>query len=513
MITGTQDFIRQWSQVHPEHIALAHPSQGQKLSYRQLNQRADQGARALAELGVQKGDRVIILARNCIAQFELIFACWRLGATYTPLNWRLAGEELAEIAEHCQARLLVFDALSFDLAQSISQRVEIKQLCLDTHNLTTSEEIMGYEALLAKHEAVLDQDIEALISQTHEAETIAMMLYTSGTTGRPKGVMLPHRQIFWNAVNTVFACDLSPQDRSLAFLPMFHTGGLNCLATPSLYRGGQVVLMDAFDPKQALEIMQAQKITAVVAVPAMYQMLLDAGMDAFDLRSLRTLLCGGAPLPDSLLDAWLERGFAFRQGFGMTEIGPNCFSLPSHKVDEKRGSIGQVVLHAEAKIIDESGETLGVGEVGELCLGGPIISAGYFNDAEATAKSYVNGWLRTGDLARYDDEGFFYISGRKKEMYISGGENVYPAEIENVLLLHPQVNEATVVGVADERWGEVGLAAIVPVKGVELSDTDLKSWCQERLARFKIPKHFRYLSELPRNASAKVIKAQIKELL
>jgi len=325
--------------------------------------------------------------------------------------------------------------------------------------------------------------------------------------------MLPHRQVLWNAINTVYACDLSPEDRALAFLPLFHTGGLNCLATPTLYRGGRVVLMDAFDPAVALDLIESREITAVVAVPAMYQALLDQGLDGRSLKALRTILCGGAPCPEGLLEAWMSRGFHFRQGFGMTEVGPNCFSLPPWRLEDKRGSVGQPVLHCEALIVDSGGRPLGPGEVGELWLGGPILSAGYLMNPDATSASYEGGWLKTGDLARYDEEGFFYVAGRKKEMFISGGENVYPAEIENLLLNAEFVAEAAVVGVPDERWGEVGLAVVVLREGVEMTPEELRGWCRSRLAGFKTPKHIRLIDALPRNASGKPLKGQLKELL
>jgi fatty-acyl-CoA synthase len=321
-------------------------------------------------------------------------------------------------------------------------------------------------------------------------------------------VILPHRQLFWNAVNTVWATDLGPDDRVLACLPLFHTGGLNCLATPTLYRGGTVLLMEAFDAGLALQVAESQRATMLVAVPTMYQMLLDAGLDRYDLSALKTILCGGAPCPEPLFDAWLDRGFNFRQGFGMTEVGPNCFSLPAWMTRRKRGSVGQVVLHGDARIVDELGQPVGPGEVGELCLSGPHVCAGYWNDAEATSAVLRDGWFHTGDLARADDDGFFYVAGRKKDMFISGGENVYPAEIENALLGHPGVAEVAVVGVPDPRWGEVGLAVIVGRAGLELEA--LQAHCHAHLARFKVPKRFELVDALPRNASGKVLKAAVR---
>jgi fatty-acyl-CoA synthase len=319
--------------------------------------------------------------------------------------------------------------------------------------------------------------------------------------------MLPHRQLFWNAVNTVWACDLGPEDRALAFLPLFHTGGLNCLATPTLYRGGTVVLMESFDPERALEVIEQNRITATVAVPTMYRMLADAGLDGRDLSSLHTLLCGGAPCPDRLLDTYLDRGLCFRQGFGMTEVGPNCFSLPPWMVGRLRGSVGQPVLHGDARIVDDDGDEVAVDEVGELCLTGPHMCNGYWQDPEATQATMRDGWMHTGDYARRDEEGWFYIAGRKKEMFISGGGNVYPAEVENMLLDCPGVDQVAVVAVPDSRWGEVGLSVVVGEAEVDA----VRSFCADRLARFKVPKRVVRVDDLPRNASGKVLKPVLRE--
>jgi len=514
--TGAQDPLRQWARVRPLQVAIEHPTAGRSLTYRELDERVTALASLLSERGVGAEQRVAVLARSRVELFELMFACVRLGAVFTPLNWRLAARELAEIVAHCEPSLLVFDdesaALTAEVMSSLAPSRATRPLSLDERGPE------GYNALVAQALEVLShlsptERAQLPSAQARPAESIAMILYTSGTTGRPKGVMIPHRQLLWNAINTVYACDLGPEDKALAFLPLFHTGGLNCLATPTLYRGGCVVLMDAFDPRAALDLIESRGISAIVAVPAMYQALLDEGLDARSLGSLRTILCGGAPCSEALLEAWLSRGFHFRQGFGMTEIGPNCFSLPAWRLEDKRGSVGQPVLHCEAIIVNSEGEPLGPGEIGELWLGGPILSAGYLFNEEATRASYSEGWLKTGDLARYDEEGFFYVAGRKKEMFISGGENVYPAEVENLLLSADFIAEAAVVGVPDERWGEVGLAALVLRPGVEMSPEALRAWCRERLAGFKTPKHIRLLEALPRNASGKPLKAELVKLL
>lgn len=490
MITGAADWVAQWARTSPWRVALHEVERDRRLRYGELDARAWRLANALAAMGVEPGDRVALLARNGLETFELLVACLRLGAVFTPLNWRLAAAEVGDIVDRCAPRCLLYDADSGALAQAVlSSRPALRSLSLGA----------PYEALLA-------ESSERAGETSHDGETLAMLLYTSGTTGRPKGVMLPHRQLFWNAVNTVWACDTGPEDRVLAFLPLFHTGGLNCLATPTLYRGGTVVLMQGFDPARALRVIEEQRITATVAVPTMYQMLFDAGLDKHDTSSLKTLLCGGAPCPDRLLDAYLDRGLCFRQGFGMTEVGPNCFSLPPWMVGRLRGSVGQPVLHGAARVVDEAGRVLPPGETGELCLSGPHVCRGYWGDPEATGQAIRDGWMHTGDYARSDEQGFFYVAGRKKDMFISGGENVYPAEIERVVLDFPGVLEAAVVAVPDARWGEVGLAAVV-------GDVDLdalRAFCAGRLARFKVPKRLERVDALPRNASGKVVKPTLR---
>ncbi len=488
MLTGHADFVRRWARTAPWRVALRDAATGEVRTYAELDARGWQWARTLEAAGVGFGDRVALLARNRLEIFEILVACLRLGAVFTPLNWRLAVAELADIAADCTPRVLVCDGIEAERAAAVAERCP---------GLT----LLRLDAPPGGSDRATPVE--------HPAEALAMLLYTSGTTGKPKGVMIPHRQVFWNNINTLYACDLGLDDRVLAFLPLFHTGGLNCLALPALYRGATVVLMGAFEADTALRTIAEQRITLTVAVPTMYQMLVEAGLDRFDTRSLHTLLCGGAPCPEPLLDAWLSRGFAFRQGFGMTEVGPNCFSLPAWMAGRKRGSVGQPVLHGDAGIFGADGQRLGPGEVGELCLAGPHVSAGYWNRSADFHAVYRDGWFHTGDLATEDEDGYFHIAGRQKDMFISGGENVYPAEIENVLLGHPHVGQAAVIGVADDRWGEVGLAVIVP-RG-DLAPEALLAWCQARLAKFKVPKRLALADALPLNASGKIDKVALRK--
>lgn len=496
VITGYGDWIQKWAEVAPWRVAIRETRTGMALHYGELSARSWRWAHTLGALGVKAGDRVAIIARNAPACFELLVACWRRGAAYTPLNWRLAVPELRDILSHCTPTVLVYDDHFAAAAGALLEAMPgMKGIALGNP--------VGDHPTYARLLTEASDTVERI---AHPEDTLGMLLYTSGTTGRPKGVMISHRQIFFNALNTVYATDMGPNDRAVACLPLFHTGGLNCLATPVLYRGGTMLLSDAFDPEEILQISEAQRATIMVGVPTMYHMLLEGGLDRYDLSSMHTLLCGGAPLPDVLLDAWLDRDFNFRQGFGMTEVGPNCFSLPPWMVGRKRGSVGQPVLHGGARV------DAPVGEVGELLLGGPIVCSGYWQDPVNTEKCIKDGWFYTGDLARMDEDGFFYIAGRQKDMYISGGENVYPAEVENTILDFEQVDEAVVIGVSDPRWGEVGLAVVVPHRGQDIDLAGLKQHCADHLAKFKVPKHFKVASELPKNPSGKVVKPEVRAL-
>jgi fatty-acyl-CoA synthase len=336
-------------------------------------------------------------------------------------------------------------------------------------------------------------------------------MYTSGSTGRPKGALLTHQMMLVNAVNTELACDLRADDATLTFTPLFHTGGMNCLSTPLLHRGGRVVLAKGVDPEEVFRVVPAERITLLMGVPTIYQMLADhPGFARADLSPVRDALCGGAPLPLPLLERYLDRGLPLRQGFGMTEVGPNCFSMPVAKVREKLGSVGLPIHHVRIRVVDPHGADVGVDQPGELLLGGPVVCGGYLDDAAATARSIdADGWFHTGDVVSRDADGFVTVRGRIKEMFISGGENVYPAEVEAAILQHPAVALAAVIGVPDPKWGEVGHAFVELHRDATLGDGELAGFLQGRLARYKQPKQI-IVGVLPRTASGKLDKVALR---
>ena len=474
-------------------VALVDAASGAVTSYAALTERVGRLSDALAARGVGPGDRVGLLAKNAPEVFELLYACGLAGAMLVPLNWRLSAPELRSIAADASPRLLVVGRGFETLGAGIAEDCELRR------DLAFGGPDSEYERALA----------EASPRPLGEVSPSApaVVLYTSGTTGAPKGAMLSWRQIAFNAEVTIRACELTERDRCLAFLPLFHTGGLNCLATPLLRRGGAVVLMESFDARAAVDAIERHGITATIAVPTVYEMLLDAELDRRRASSLRVLLVGGAPCPPRLFDAYAAIGRALRQGYGLTEVGPNCFTFTPDEPG-RRDSVGKPMPGTEARLIDDAGRP--AADVGELCLRGPHVTLGYLGKPEQTAAAIDGeGFFHTGDLARIDDAGYVAIVGRKKEMFISGGENVYPAEVERALAEHPDVAQVCVVGVPDERWGEVGLAAIAPRAGTEIDPDELARFARERLAGYKVPRRWRWVDELPRTTTGKIARAEI----
>ncbi len=477
---ATSNWLAFHGRFRPHAEALFDVSTGRRWSYAELGAWSARWAGRLRAEGVRSGDRVVVVAGNRAETLALLFACAELGAILAPLNWRLAVPELRWQIDHCAARVVFADA---------AQRARIGGLPLED-----------------------DPGAEPIEGPGAPLEAPWVLLYTSGSTGRPKGALLTHGQFHWNSLNTWLACDLLPSDTTLTFTPLFHTGGLNCLTTPLLHRGGRVVLTTGFEPAEALRLIAEERVSVLMAVPTIFQMMADhPAFDGTDLTTVRDALVGGAALPMPLLERYRERAIPLRQGFGLTEVGPNCFSLPPSDIDRKAGTVGLPIPHVAAKVVRPDGSECGVDEPGELLLSGPAVFGGYWNDADATAEAVVDGWFHTGDMLSRDDEGYFRVRGRIKEMYISGGENVYPPEVEAVLHALPGVAAAAVIGVADPRWGEVGAAFVEPAPGHALTESEIRAWVAPRLARFKQPLYVRVLPTLPRTASGKIDRVSLSK--
>lgn len=463
---------------------------GRWYSYRDLNDRAARLAGRLAEAGVSKGDRVSILALNHLAHLDLILAAAKLGFVYAPLNYRLAAAEQREIVGYLRPNVLVYGEAHAGVADGLEVAAKVA--------------LGGYEGWLG--DAPPPPPPPAL-----RGDDIHMILLTGGTTGLPKGAMLPYRQGFYNAVNTVLSWGLREDDRVVQATPAFHAA-VNVFTLPLLYQGGSVVLMEQFETGDYLRLVQEQACTLLFMVPTMFKGLADhPGFARADLSGVRWAISGGAPCPAPVRDAFAAKGVGFKQGYGLTEAGVNCFAIDIDGAQRRPDSVGKPMLCAEAVVRRADGSPAQKGEVGELTLRGPHLFAGYFERPEATGETLKDGWLWTGDLAREDDEGFFYIAGRRKDMFISGGENVFPAEVETALYAHAGVSECAVVGVPDATWGEVGLAALALRPGVEVTAEAIRAFLQTRLARYKVPKHVVFLESLPKSGAGKVLKRELAE--
>jgi len=498
MMAIYNDWIEHHARFRPDRVALIDDAKGCSVTYRQLHERVGALAAALRErYGVQRHDRVVLVSKSCNEAFELQFACARLGAVFVPTNWRLSAEELDWIVRDCDPKVVFHDAEFAALVGADRQRVQI--------------ELQGpslYETLTAQPERVA--------SEVAQWEDTWMILYTSGTTGRPKGAMLSYRMMHFNVLSWLGPSRITDRSVFLCSMPTFHTGGLNCYSNPVLYCGGTVIVQRDYDAPRALELMADRhlKVSHFFGTPTHYLMLTEVpGFANTPLPALEIAGMGGAPSSNSLVVRLMDQGLPMQPAYGMTEIGPAIFVTEMHEVRNKVGTCGHPTLHVEMKIVDEDGRECPVGVAGELRVRGPVCMSGYWNNEAATRASFDDGWFKTGDGARVDEQGYVFIVDRLKDMFISGGENVYPAEVERVLGDHPAVLLAAVIGVAHDKWGEVGAAFVVPKSGHRIDAEALLEHCRSKLARYKVPKSLHIVESLPKNASGKILKRQLRELL
>lgn len=489
---GIAYWIEKWAYTNPDRIAVI--TEKEKVSYRALNQMIHSAAMKMKEnLKVEKGDRIAILSHNRMEFIVLLFAIAKLECIAVPLNIRLTAKELNFQLNDSESKILFAEKENQEFAASLIQESSLE-------HLEFLEGIGQEEEFLNRSSYFEDIDEHAPF----------IICYTSGTTGKPKGAVLTQKNMFWNAVNNKLAIDLTSDDRCIVLLPLFHIGGIGLFAFPSLFTGGTIVIPGKFEPEKAVHMIQQHKVTIVMGVPTIHQALLDSpSFQHADLSSVRWFYNGGAPCPRELIDAYFDKGFLFGQGFGMTETSPTLFMLTKEDAPRKRGSIGKPVLYSEYKLVDSEGRKVVIGEVGELIVNGPNIMKEYWKRPDATKEALNNGWLITGDLAKEDEEGFLYIVGRKKEMIISGGENIYPLEVEQVISQLEDVLEVAVVGTADPLWGEIPEAFIAKRNESVLSEGEVLRYCQGYLAKYKIPKKVTFLEELPKNATGKIRKNQL----
>jgi fatty-acyl-CoA synthase len=475
--------LSQWIERHARFApgAAAIRFDGAAISYAELARRIRCAAAVLADAGVARGDAVAYLGLNSPAELVLLFACARLGAMLVPLNWRLAPPEHARVLADCPPRLLFVEPAFTEHARAIEGAARAT----------------GIDAL--------DRDFAGSRAPEGEENSALLLCYTSGSTGAPKGVVLTQRALFWNAVNSAHMHDLTSADRVLTTLPMFHVGGMNIQTLPALHAGACVTLHARFDPAATLEALERDRITLTVLVPAQLDALMQLPRWASaDLSSLRMITTGSTIVSEGFVRKASGRGVPVIQVYGSTETCPIAAYVRAADALRKAGSAGAPALHCEVKVVDEAGAELPAGGDGEILVRGPNVASRYWNAPGETAQTFVDGWYRSGDVGHFDAEGHLYVVSRKKDMIISGGENIYPTEVENVLLECPAIEEACVVGRPEARWGETVVAAVVLKPGRRMTEAEAMALFQGRIARYKHPREVRFLERLPRSALGKV---------
>ena len=503
-------WVKRWSELHPGKTAVIF--EGTHISYLDLHQRVNRACCWLQSLGIEKGDRVAAMLVNCPEFLELFLACSRIGAIFVPINYRLAAAELSYTLNNAAPRLFVFgEEFSETIAMPALDNHRSSMLLAVVGETTTAfanniQDYKGETAANHGQQTFLSDHMEPAVPE--EAHVI---MYTSGTTGQPKGAVLSHRKTFFNCLNADIFFKLHFDDIMLIVLPLFHSGGLFIQASPVIYKGATIILHRNFDPRQTYQDIRRYQVTKFLGVPTVYKVLVKAeSEDKAALSSLKVCAIGGEELTPELMAQFEAAGFALRQIMGQTETS---ILLWAHEKDVSRkpGSVGKPVFHAEVRIVDRQGCTCASGEVGEIAVRGSIMMTEYWQDPDKTEETIRGGWLYTGDLAWMDEDGYFYLVDRAKDMYISGGENVYPAEIERVLRRHPAVEDIAVIGIPDETWGEVGCAFVIARAGVEIRSEDLIDFCEGQLAHYKWPRQVIFADRFPRTALGKVRKTVLRD--
>jgi len=498
------EWAERYARLSPTKAALIF--QQSEISYVQLHERSRKAAHALEHVGVRKGDRVAVLIPNQPELVEILLACNLLGAIFVPINTRLAEEEIAYILEDSNPEAFIWDSSLHSKAKEAHHRVLNRKRSMTPIQIggDSSDGTQLYEDWRESYEPhsghcdVWEHDV-------------ALLMYTSGTTGRPKGAMITHSNVMWNALNISVDFGGGADDVILHTAPLFHITPLSILLF-GLYFGGSSVLQKNFNPVSALEAIQEHRVTFAFMVPAMWQAVTQVpNVAEYDLRSLRLCPSGGAPCPQPVIEFFLNLGCTFFSAYGLTETSPCVLLLPSKYAQVKAGSVGMPVMHNEVRLVDDNDRDVALGEVGEIVVRGRNVTAGYWNQPLKTEEAMHGGWFHTGDLARQDEDGFFYIVDRKKDMIISGGENIYPTEVEQVLFRHPDILDVAVIGVSDPKWGETVAAIVVLKAGRHIQLEDIRSFCDSLLARYKMPTRLHTVDVLPRNGVGKVAKVELRQ--
>ncbi|MGH9023173.1 MAG: acyl-CoA synthetase [Acidimicrobiia bacterium] len=502
---GIGSWFSRRAAISPHRRALTF--EGRTWTFGELEERAERLAGALRAGGLCTGDRIAFLGLNHPAFLETLLAAARLGAIFVPLNFRLTAPELAYIVEDAGVHTLVADDAHRHLAEAIRGEVPVRRWIG-----SEAAAGIGWEAL---EELVSDGEAPEPLPPAGPDE-VAVIMYTSGTTGRPKGAMLTHGNLLWSNLNLMHAADVSVDDVTLVCAPLFHIGGLNVTTLATWLKGGEIILLRTFDPAVVLDLIPRHRISTMFGVPSMFLFMSQvSGFDDADLGSIRYFICGGAPVPEPLIKLYSSRGIAFLQGYGLTETAPFSLLLAAAEALSRVGSAGVAPMFTEVTLMAESGSRVSEALArGEICIRGPNVMKGYWNRPEATREAIdERGWFHSGDIGYVDDDGFYFVVDRVKDLVITGGENVYPAEVESVLYDHPGVREVAIVGLPDERWGEVVVAVVAPVEGATVTLPGLRDFAAGSLARFKLPTHLELVDALPRNPAGKVLKFELRQRL
>jgi len=497
-------WVKKWASLQPQKPAIIF--ENSVFTYQRLNSRVNQVSNLLHEMGIRKGERVGVLLYNSNAYIEVYFALAKLGAILVPLNFRLKGTELEFILKDSGSETLFLGEEFVDVVGSIKSNIPVKKANYIGVGETIPSWIIDYEKAI-ESKSTQEPQIGGAIGW----EDPHIIMYTSGTTGFPKGAILSHRKTFFNVLNADIYYGLTRHDIFLVTRPLFHSGGLLVETSPMLYKGGTIIIKKRFKPVEILEAIEKYKVTVVEPPATLLKFILEqCDVKKYDLSSVKCWFTGGERVPPSLLKEYQKFGIIVSQLFGQTETSTITW-LPISEASRKLGSVGIPVFHGDVKIVNEEGREVKPGEVGEIVVSGPTLMSGYWGRPGATDETIKDGRLHTGDLAKVDEEGFFYITDRKKDVIISGGENIYPAEVEKVFLENPKISDVAVVGIPDERWGEVGMAFIVLQERGKMTEEEALRFCEERMAKYKIPKSVKFVKELPQTASQKIMRYKLRE--
>ncbi len=502
--------ISKRAQLTPEKVAFTY--EDNPISYGHLNKETNRTADYFQSIGLKKGDRISVDLLNCPEFLAIYFAASKLGLIFIPLNCRMVSGELEYQLNNCGSRLLIFNDVFSKLIDPIRSSVKVdsdKFICLQSG---TTEDFACPEWAVDFKDAVDGRTTtEPTASEPINLDDPLVIIYTSGVTGQPKGAVLSHAQTFFKCFQIMMYTDMREDDVFLSQLPLFHSGGLFIVASPVLCRGASFIMRKSFEPEQFAGDINKYRPTVIFALTTMWRFILKAdALDKVDVSCVRIVLGGGERTPSSLLRDLESYGLNMQQGFGQTENSAMMI-LPKQDILRKEGSIGLPGFFTDIWIEDDAGNKLPPGEVGEIVAQGPTVMSGYWNMPEKTAETIVDDRLFTGDLGYMDEEGYFYIVDRAKDMYRSGGENVYPAEIEKVLVNHPDIENAVIIGIPDETWGETGKAFVVPEKGKTITIEMIRKFLSGKVAKYKFPSVIEIVSSLPMTATGKIKKSDLKE--